>query len=588
MSVLQDTDPAPLAQPSPSAALTALAELVDHLDCMVFRLRNDASLTAEYLSSGASALTGHDAAQFVSGALNLASQVSGGEADRVAAALAFDGGRSGRYLLEYRLNRADEQIRCIKERGWLVRDAAGEVTHFEGFAEDVTERQLEKEWALREAKVDALTGLPNRRSVHDAISQSLLKAEFSRSSVAVVFLDLDEFKYVNDSFGHEVGDRMLQTIAQRVSGSLRHGDVVARLGGDEFVLLLAGFQSRDELHSVLQRVRAAVALPWGTGRQDVQLSCSMGVACFPADGSTVEQLLRNADAAMYEAKQSGRNRVHYFTPELNRAIVTRVSIEHRLRNALERNQLQLHYQPRVDALSGRVIAAEALLRWQLPRQGLIMPARFIAVAEETGLIVPIGAWVLRTACQQARQWIDSGHVPVIVSVNVSPRQIREGRIAETIAAALHETGLAPELLQIELTENLALQGADGAIGLLSEIRALGVQIAIDDFGTGYSSLSYLKRFPVDQLKVDRSFVSGLPEDREDAAIVRAIVTLGHELGLQVVAEGVENVRQCEFLRECGCDELQGYHFGRPVAPGEFLRFLQPVDALPAGDAALQA
>ena len=587
MSPLQEHNAAP--RPTDAAAGAMLAGLLERLDCMVFRLRNDPVLGADYLSAGAHALTGYTTAQFTSGEVSLASLVCGGSNDRLAAAQCLDGLRSGRYQIDYRLRRADGEVRCVKERGWLVRNAVGEVTHFEGFAEDVTERQLASEWAMREAQADALTGLPNRRSVHEAISQTLLHAETSRGSVAVVFVDLDDFKHVNDSFGHEVGDRMLQAMAQRLTGSLRHGDVVARLGGDEFVLLLRGFQSRDELQATLQRVGAAVSLPWRSGRHELQLSCSMGVACFPSDGLTVEQLLRNADAAMYEAKQSGRNRIHYFTPELNRAIVTRVSVEHRLRNALERNQLQLHYQPRIDAFSGRVIGAEALLRWQLPRQGLVMPARFIAVAEETGLIVPIGAWVMRTACLQARSWIDAGHAPVVVSVNVSPRQIREGQIVATIDAALREARLPPELLQVELTENLAMQGAEGVIGLLNEMRALGVQIAIDDFGTGYSSLSYLKRFPVNQLKVDRSFVSGLPEDREDAAIVRAIVTLGHELGLRVVAEGVESISQCEFLREAGCDELQGFHFGRPVAPAEFVRFLSPVEAAEfAPDTALQA
>ena len=301
----------------------------------------------------------------------------------------------------------------------------------------------------------------------------------------------------------------------------------------------------------------------------------MGVATFPADGRTVDQLLRNADAAMYEAKQTGRNRVHFFTAELNRAIVTRVTIEQRLRNALARDQLQLHYQPRVDAATGRIVAAEALLRWQLPRQGLIMPGRFISVAEETGLIVPIGEWVLHSACRQAMAWAVEGLPPVIVSVNVSPRQIREGNIVATIAAALRDSGLPPRLLQIELTESMAMQGAEGVIAMLGEIRALGVQIAIDDFGTGYSSLSYLKRFPIDQLKVDRSFVADLPDKREDKAIVRAIVTLGHELGLRVVAEGVETAAQVEFLRSSGCDELQGYFFGRPVASGEFIHLLMP-------------
>ena len=567
------------ASGSAATPRAGLADLVNHLDCMVFRFRNDAALSVEYVSAGALALTGRTPAELAAAGAGYQALLPDGRADRVAASQAGEE-HGGHYRLDYRLQRADGTVRCVKERGWVVRDAAGAVTHFEGFAEDVTEQREQRDSALREALADALTGLPNRRAVHQAISSALLNAECSRGNVAVVFLDLDDFKGVNDSLGHEVGDRLLQVTAQRISASVRYGDVVARLGGDEFVLLMGGFHTREDLTLVLHRVRAAVAAPWQSGRHHLQVCCSMGVATFPADGRTVDQLLRNADAAMYEAKQAGRNRVHFFTAELNRAIVTRVTVEQRLRNALSREQLQLHYQPRVDAATGRIVGAEALLRWQLPRQGLIMPSRFIAVAEETGLIVPIGEWVLHSACRQAMAWRVEGLPPVVVSVNVSPRQIREGNIVATIAAALHDSGLPPHLLQIELTESMAMQGAEGVIALLAEIRALGVQIAIDDFGTGYSSLSYLKRFPIDQLKVDRSFVTDLPDDREDKAIVRAIVTLGHELGLRVVAEGVERAPQAEFLRDSGCDELQGYLFGRPVLADEFIHLLVPrgVDA----------
>jgi EAL domain-containing protein (putative c-di-GMP-specific phosphodiesterase class I) len=290
---------------------------------------------------------------------------------------------------------------------------------------------------------------------------------------------------------------------------------------------------------------------------------------FPGDGHNADTLLRNADAAMYRAKANGRNNLQFFTAELSRAMLARVGIEHRLRNALTRKQLQLHYQPRVDVQNGRVVGAEALLRWRVPRQGLITPARFIEVAEETGLIVPIGKWVLNNACQQARAWQMQGLPPLVMSVNVSPRQFRHDDIVQTITDALRDTGLAPHCLQIELTEGLAMHDAEQHVLMLDEIKALGVQIAVDDFGTGYSSLSYLKRFPVDQLKVDRSFVTGLPGDRSDGAIVQAIVTLGHQLGLRVVAEGVENEQQNEFLRSIGCDEMQGYLFGHPMTAGEF-------------------
>jgi len=343
------------------------------------------------------------------------------------------------------------------------------------------------------------------------------------------------------------------------------------------VLLLADY-SQGDLKRVIERLHGLIAEPWQRGKREFHVSSSIGVALHPQDGETPDVLLRNADAAMYKAKENGRNGYEFFTAELNRALVERHEIERRLRHAIARQQLLLHYQPRVDMTTGRICSAEALLRWRLPERGLISPDRFIKIAEDTGLVLPIGRWVLHTACAQAVEWQRQGLPTIVVSVNVSPRQFREGNIVETISEALHATGLSASLLQIELTEGLAMHGAEQHVRMLEQIKALGVQIAIDDFGTGYSSLSYLKRFPVDHLKVDRSFVSGLPEDGDDAVIVQAIIALGHRLKLRVVAEGVETEQQLAYLKQAGCDEMQGYYFGRPMIASDLAAMLERMQA----------
>ena len=392
----------------------------------------------------------------------------------------------------------------------------------------------------------------------------------------MAFIDLDQFKFINDTYGHELGDSLLQSMADRLRSCVRETDTVARQGGDEFVLLLAGYHAED-LPGVIQRVHAAIAQPWLSGRREFHVTSSIGVALHPVDGTTADVLLRNADAAMYKAKENGRNGYQFFTAELNHALVERLDIERRLRGALARKQFLLHYQPRIDMGTGRIVGAEALLRWRVPQQGLVSPARFISVAEDTGLIVPIGRWVMHAACQQARAWQEAGLPPLIVSVNVSPRQFREGSVVEMIAEALRVTGLEARYLQIELTEGLAMHGAEKYVRMLVQIKSLGVQIAVDDFGTGYSSLSYLKRFPIDQLKVDRSFVTDLATDPDDAVIVQAIIALGHKLNLTVVAEGVETAEQLEFLRDAGCDEMQGFLFGKPMIPSDFAALLTAQD-----------
>ena len=477
---------------------------------------------------------------------------------------------------EFQAFRKNGEVIWVSENAHVRRNPVDGSIYYEGTLEDITDRRVYQAQIERQANYDALTGLANRTLLNSRLHQAIGRAAEISSEIAVVFIDLDQFKFINDTYGHALGDGLLQSMADRLRSCVRDSDTVARQGGDEFVLLLQGYRPPD-LAGVVQRLHAAIALPWRSGRREFHVTSSIGVAVYPSDGDSADVLLRNADAAMYKAKENGRNAVQFFTAELNHALVERLDIEHRLRGALARHQFLLHYQPRIDMDTGKIAGAEALLRWRVPGRGLVSPARFISVAEDTGLIVPIGRWVLHTACAQAREWQLAGLPPIVVSVNVSPRQFREGSIVETIAEALRVTGLEARHLQIELTEGLAMHGAEKYVEMLGRIKALGVQIAVDDFGTGYSSLSYLKRFPVDQLKVDRSFVVDLATDPDDAVIVQAIIALGHKLNLRVVAEGVETTEQLEFLRESGCDEMQGYLFGRPMIAGDFAALLESQD-----------
>ncbi len=478
---------------------------------------------------------------------------------------------------EFQAFRKNGEVIWVSENAHVRRSPADGSIYYEGTLEDITARRVYQAQIERQANYDALTGLANRALLNGRLHQAIGQATATASEIAVVFIDLDQFKFINDTYGHALGDGLLQSMADRLRSCVRDSDTVARQGGDEFVLLLQGYRPED-LSGVVQRLHAAIAQPWVSGRREFHVTSSIGVALYPGDGASADVLLRNADAAMYKAKENGRNAVQFFTAELNHALVERLDIEHRLRGALARSQFLLHYQPRIDMDTGRIAGAEALLRWRVPQRGLVSPARFISVAEDTGLIVPIGRWVLHTACQQARAWQMAGLPPIVVSVNVSPRQFREGNIVATIAEALRTAGLDARYLQIELTEGLAMHGAEKYVEMLGQIKALGVQIAVDDFGTGYSSLSYLKRFPVDQLKVDRSFVVDLATDPDDAVIVQAIIALGHKLNLRVVAEGVETTEQLKFLRESGCDEMQGYLFGKPMIAADFAALLMSHDS----------
>ena len=420
---------------------------------------------------------------------------------------------------------------------------------------------------------DALTGLPNRVMFGQRLDHALAQAQRHRRSLAVLFLDLDRFKLINDTLGHEYGDALLREVARRLRDSLRASDTVARLGGDEFVVLLEDLPEPLTVATVAQKIVAAIGERFVLAGREYHVTTSVGVSTFPDDAADAATLLKNADIAMYRAKEQGRNTFQFYSSQLNLHSVQRLNLESGLRRALEREEFVLHYQPQVELRSGRITGAEALVRWLHPELGLLPPGRFISIAEESGLIVPIGAWVLRTACAAQRAWMDRGLPPLRVAVNLSARHFMRTELVRDISAALADTGGEPSRLELEITETSVMEDPERVVALLHQIRDIGVSVAIDDFGTGHSSLAYLKRFPVDNLKIDRSFISDVPEDKNNVAITQAVIAMGHSLGMRVIAEGVETRAQHNFLLAQKCDEYQGYFFSKPLADEEFIALL---------------
>jgi diguanylate cyclase (GGDEF)-like protein/PAS domain S-box-containing protein len=412
---------------------------------------------------------------------------------------------------------------------------------------------------------DALTGLPNRSLLKDRLTQAILQTQRHNPWVSVAFIDLDNFKTINDSLGHTTGDDLLKVVAKRMVSCVRATDTVVRLGGDEFVILLVDLPaSPDEISATLERIRAAIAEPVSIDGRALYVTCSMGVATFPNDGADPEALLMNADAAMYKAKEAGRDNVQFYTAEMHTMVHEKLALQQELRDAIARKEFTLHYQPQIDLRSGRIFAVEALIRWQHPSLGLLSPLKFIPMAEETGLIVPLGDWVLHETCRQNKAWQDAGLPPVNISVNVSARQFREKTLISRVVGALQGSGMEARYLELEITESLIMQDVDQAVKTMEELQRLGVQLSIDDFGTGYSSLNALKTFPVVRLKIDKSFVSNLASSEGDRAVAAAVISLGQKLNLRVIAEGVETAEQVEFLRANNCDEVQGYYFSKPI------------------------
>lgn len=423
------------------------------------------------------------------------------------------------------------------------------------------------------ASHDILTGLPNRQLLMDRLTQAINQAERSKQIVAVLFIDLDHFKEINDTLGHDAGDRFLRGIADLAQASLRKGDTVARLGGDEFVVVLLGLSQPGEVDSAASRILSALAMPVQVGDEEIRLGASIGISLYPQDGDNGELLLRNADTAMYRAKEVGRNNYQYYTEELNKRLVERTTLQAELRHAIDSEEFVLYYQPQLDLASGRILAMEALIRWQHPSRGLLSPIHFIGLAEETGLIVPIGAWVLREACRQLRSWHDSGLPRLRVAVNLAVRQVTEDGLVELVRDTLAASGLAGEYLELELTETDVMSNPESVAKTFQRLHDMRVTLAIDDFGMGYSSLSYLKRFPFDRLKIDQSFVRNVISDPDDAAITRTIIAIAHSLGMAVIAEGVETESVLAYLRRHGCHEVQGYLVSPPLPPAEFEKLL---------------
>jgi diguanylate cyclase (GGDEF)-like protein/PAS domain S-box-containing protein len=463
-----------------------------------------------------------------------------------------------------------------------IHDRAGESTGAVVVFRDVSAARAASAKVAHLAQHDFLTGLPNRMLLNDRLSQAIALARRHSKQSAVLFLDLDGFKHINDSLGHSIGDRLLQSIAKRLVDCARASDTVSRQGGDEFVVLLHEMQHSEDAAIAARRVLQAISEPHSIDQHDLHITASIGVSVYPDDGLDAETLIKNADTAMYQAKENGRQNYQFFKPEMNALAVERQSIEQNLRRALERNEFTLHYQPKIDFKTGRITGAEALIRWTNLARGSVSPAQFIPVAEDCGLILPIGKWVLGQACRQAQAWVDAGLPVVTMAVNVSAKEFRDENFLKGVFEILDETGLDPKALELELTESALMRHADSAATVLARLREKGVQVAIDDFGTGYSSLSYLRKFPVDALKIDQSFVGQIATAGGDSSIVTAVISMARSLKLRVVAEGVETLEQLAFLLAHECDEAQGYYFSRPVPASQFAILLRSVPSLPFG------
>ncbi len=435
--------------------------------------------------------------------------------------------------------------------------------------EDISERKANEERIRYLAEHDTLTGLPNRMLFHDRLSQAIAIARRERHKVALLFLDIDRFKNINDSLGHDVGDRLLQAVATRIQQCVRASDTVSRPGGDEFSLTLPGIDDVQDAARISQKLLDALAQPYVIDTRQLTITASIGITLFPDDGDDLPTLMRNADTAMYHSKDSGRNTYHFFRAEMNERVLERMSLENALRLAVENQELELHYQPQIDAGTSRIIGMEALVRWNHPQEGLVSPGRFIPVAEDTGLILPIGAWVLGEACRQNRLWQEAGLPKLPIAVNISALQFRQPHFVETVREVLQACPLAADCLELELTESIMMDAVERNIETLDLIREMGVRVSIDDFGTGYSSLSYLKRLPIDKLKIDQAFVRDIATDPDDAAIIAAIIGLARNMKLNVIAEGVETPLQREFLQRSGCTQIQGYLFSKPLPADAF-------------------
>lgn len=469
---------------------------------------------------------------------------------------------------------SEGDTRWVSLSGRPIFDADGKFKGYRGIGKDVTDSKFAEERISYLAYHDDLTTLPNRSSFSRFLNHGIRDAHRDGSGLAVLFIDLDRFKNINDTLGHEGGDLLLQEIGERLKQCVRQSDTVARLGGDEFVVLLEDLGNPERVAVIASKLLSDIARPFDIHGQEIRVTASVGISMYPEDGIDEQTLMKRADMAMYHAKQEGKNNYQFHTEQMDAHSSKRVALEWSLRGALDRGEFRLLYQPKVEISSGRMTGVEALIRWWHQDLGEVSPIRFIPIAEETGLIVPIGLWVLRTACQQNKAWQDEGLPHLCVAVNLSARQFADENLVADIASTLEEIGLNPTFLELEITESMIMHNVNKAVQVLAMLKGMGIRLAIDDFGTGYSSLSNLKRFPLDAIKVDRSFIRDIPSDADDMAITSAIIAMGRSLGLTVIAEGVETKEQIDFLREHACDEFQGYYFSKPIEGkevGELLR-----------------
>ena len=456
----------------------------------------------------------------------------------------------------------------------VLRDTRGKITNYAAFVFDVTMFKQNEQRLELMAHYDILTNLPNRTLMYDRLTQALRLARRHRFTFAVLLLDIDRFKEVNDTLGHHIGDQLLVEASRRLVNCVRESDTVARMGGDEFLIILPEVTGARSAAQVAQKCLDALSSPFGLDGHDVFVSASIGITLYPTDSKDIHVLVKNADTAMYHAKAQGKNNYKFFTEDINKSTIERFVLESRFRRALEKLEFQLNYQPKINIDSGKITGMEALLRWYHPEQGNINPGLFIPLAEETGLVIQLSKWALKEACRQNKEWQDEGLPPLRISVNLSAKHFHEKDLPDLIVSVLEEAGLDPKYLMIEITESTIIENVEETIHILQKLRKMGIGISVDDFGTGYSSLNYLNRFPIDELKIDKSFIEGILKDHDSGKVISAIIALAHNLNLKVVAEGVETEEQFKFLRDGHCNEMQGYYLSRPLSSHDFRRLIE--------------
>lgn len=540
-------------------------------------ITTDAVGNVEYLNPVAEEITGWTNAEAKGRPLikvfRIFNEITGGPAEDPVSKCIREGRIVGLANHTVLINRDGRRF-AIEDSASPIKNREGEIIGAILVFHDVSEKRILMEKMIHQAYHDPLTGLPNRLLFNDRLSLALAQAHRNKKMLAVLFLDLDRFKLVNDMLGHAAGDKLLKEVAGKIAGCLRKSDTIARLGGDEFTILLPQPEDEDAVAKVARKILQTFEQPWILGEQEFHITASIGIALYPNDGEDAETLLKHADTAMYRAKDQGRNNYQLYTPAMNAKIIERLTMENDLRRGVKREEFLLFYQPQVNTKTGQIIGMEALLRWKHQERGLVYPAEFISLAEDTGMIIPLGEWVLRNACAQNKAWQDAGIRRVRVTVNLSACQFQQHNLVETVARVMSQTGLEPRWLELEITESALMQDMDLAIKTLQDLKEMGVRISIDDFGTGYSSLNYLKRLPVHALKIDRSFVRDITANPEDAAIVSTVIVLARNLNLKVIAEGVETEEQLAFLQQHQCCEMQGYLFSKPLPAEEFAKLLR--------------